>query len=294
MDGELFAAFVRRWILCLLLLLLGLTWRAHGQNAGVVGIATKEIPVFAAQTTSASSGGVWQCNGSTKPISCPVLPDIGAGSNFLSYCTTNFIGTIDLEWSPTGAAPWLVLVQASYGAVAPDTACRTPALQIGGYWPNLRSTVTITQGSISAWYTGQATAIAALPPALGSNGPSSPPSCDQNASVQVLNAATAALVGGSTGTSTTIICGFTISFQGAPTTGTMTLAWSATTGCASSVSSWNSYTTSSTPQTLPFPGFTQRNTLGSYSASTRQTPCFTNNSGVTVFVNTSYAEVPNL
>jgi hypothetical protein len=298
--SEMFSTILRRvlvaFVLLVLIAALQTDSRVHSQNAGNVGIYTREIQVFNAQASTFSSGGIWQCGSTSTPIQCPVLPDNGYAANFLSYCTTGFIGTIDFEWEPPGTSTFLPITSATYGSVAPDTSCRTGSngLQVGGYYPNLRSTVTVVSGSLSAWYMASAAPISAFPPALGSNGPSAPIACDQNFGAVVANGATGALVGGGTGTATTVICGFTITYNGATSAGSDSLVWSATTGCASPVFGWTGYTTSSTPQTLIFSGLTERNPNGAFSASNRQTPCFVNASGAIANVWTSYAEVPNL
>lgn len=292
MAEKAFTKFVRRFIVTFLLVLLaalvGCVPRPlKAQNTGTVGIATRELPVFTAQASSASSGGTWQCNGSTTPISCPVLPDLGAAANFLTYCNTGFEGTIDLEWSPTGSAPFIVLTQASYPGVA-DNQCHT--LQVGGYFPNLRSTVTRTAGTISAWYTASASPIPLVSAGLGTNGPSSPINCDQNAIQAGLTAATTSIGSVSpiqTG-DTVVICAFSISFNGATSTGTVSLQWSSSTACSTTFPTWQIYTTSSTPQTIPVP-VPQRgpNTGHEYA-------CLVNNSGATVEIAVSWASVHGL
>lgn len=295
MDKELFAALVRRWALCGLLLLLGLALRAHGQNAGVVGIATKEITVFNAQRITASSGGIWQCNGSTTPIQCPVLPDIGAAANYLTYCNTNFVGTIDLEWSPTGInGTFLVLTFSTFGTA--DSACHQ--LQLGGYFPNLRSTVTATNGSLSAWYTSSAAPVAFFASAFGSNGATSPISCDLGNSVSQATAGTGLLASPINATDVVVICGMTVSFNGATSAGNIGIFWSASNACTSLSSSatWLIYTTSGTPQAIPVP-IQQRNPNSIVvhgDAGLRNYPCVVNNSGATVEVSISYASVHGL
>lgn len=251
----------------------------QAQNAGNVGIYTKEVTAFTVQASSASSA---------------IFPDFGFGANYLSYCTVGFSGTINLEWEPPGTSIYIPLAQATYGSGTPDTACRsgTAGLQIGGYYPNLRSTVIMSAGTISAWYTASAAPISAFPPAYGSNGSSSPISCDQNAAASVNNSTTVALLGSSSA-ATTILCGFTISYNGATSAGNDEVVWSLSTACTATVGGWDAFTTSGTPQTL-FIGQTLRSPAGPYSVSHIQTPCFVNNSGATAFVSLNYAEVPNL
>jgi hypothetical protein len=293
MDGELFTAFVRRGVLGFLLLIIGacfvgcLPRPLHAQNSGVVGVATKELQIFSAQASTASSGGTWQCNGSTVPIACPVFPDLGAAANFLSYCDTGFEGTIDLEWSPTGTAPFLVLAQASYSGVT-DSLCHT--LQVGGYFPNMRSTVTVTTGSLSAWYTASAAPIPLVSSGLGTNGPSSPINCDENAIQGVLTGATTSIgsVGPVNTGDTIVICSWSISFNGATSAGSVSLNWAGSAACSPTFPSWQIYTTASTPQTIVIPVSQRGPNLA------HEYPCLVNSSGATVEVSISFASVHGL
>lgn len=242
------------------------------QNSGAVELYTREITVFTGQNTTAASA---------------IFPDYGFAANFLTYCNSTFSGTIDLEWSPTGVAgPFIVLAQASYSGTQPDSSCHV--LQVGGYFPNMRSSVTRTAGSVSAWYTASAAPIPQVSSGLGSNGPSSPINCDQNATVTGVATAGTAAFGGvgplRTG-DTVVICGFTWSFQGATSAGTVLLVWSPTNACATPATSWVSYTTASTPQVLPI-ALQQRSGVPS-----QQTPCVTNNSGATAAVSILWASV---
>src|SRR5208282_929797 len=97
--SELFLTFVRRMIFSFFLI-LAVAVASHAQNNGTAGVATGEITVFSAQSSAASSGGVWPCvqpNGTT-PNPCAVFPDHGYAANYLTYCNTAFVGTIDVEW----------------------------------------------------------------------------------------------------------------------------------------------------------------------------------------------------
>jgi len=285
-----FTKFVRRLVLAFLLIVLGCALRSDAQNAGVVGIATKEISVFSAQSTTASSGGVWQCSGSTSPIPCPVLPDIGSGCNVLNYQTAAFTGTITLEWSKL-ASPYtpIVLAVASFPGANPDTAVHT--LQVGGYYPNLRSTATPTAGSISAQYTAQATSCPFIAPGIGSNGPTSPIACDRN-NIQAVGTGSTlsiAAIGPIFTGDVVVICSFTISFSAATTGGAVGIEWAASTGACSSAPTgptWNSYVTASTPQS-----FTVQMQQRSFGAAADPYPCFTNSSGAPALIAVSYASV---
>jgi hypothetical protein len=248
MVAEMFLTMIRRLIFALLLLGLFAGLRAHAQNAGVVGIYTGTIQVFTAQASGASSGGKWQCNNSPTPIACPVLPDHGYASQELFYCNTGFSGTIDLEWSPTGiTGTFLPLVQASW---AVDSACHS--LQLGGYYPNLRATMTRSAGSLSAWYTASAAPVPLFSSGIGSNGPTAPPVCDQATTFGVTNAAGNFLAPTNTGDALAI-CAFSISFVSTPATGAVTLSWATSTACTSPIATFQTQTTASTPQTLVFP-----------------------------------------
>ena len=259
-------------VLIALVALVQTDFQVHAQNAGNVGIYTREVPVFTAQSTATSSA---------------ILPDFGFGANYLTYCNTGFTGTIDLEWSPTGSAPFIALAQASY-VTATDSNCHV--LQVGGYFPNLRSTVNPTAGTISAWYSASSAPIAYAPSGIGSNGPTAPPVCD-------LDAVAVGIATGTTGPSNAsprspgdlvLVCGFTISFNGTPSTGSISLVWSASGACTSAPVTWEAYTAASTPQLfnvlLPQRG----------PNSTLQYPCVLNSSGVSVDISVSYASVHSL
>jgi len=273
-TSELFLKFVRRIILAFFILL---SWVvvSRAQNAGNVGIYTREINVFTSQNTTKSS---------------TIFPDFGFAANYLTYCNTAFTGTIDMEWSPNPATtPYIVLVQASYAAPAPDSNCHT--LQTGGYFPNLRSTVSVLAGSLSAWYTASAAPIPLVSSGIGSNGPSSPINCDHNAVSTVSSAATinlGSITPINTG-DTIVLCAFTISFVAAPSTGGVLITWATATNCSTTTSSsWAADTTSNTPQL--FTVLIQQRT----SSPSFPIPCFSNTAGVTAVVSASYASVHGL
>jgi hypothetical protein len=277
-SSELFLVFVRRAIFAFFVILLAVT-AGHAQESGHVGITTREIPVFTNQGTSKASA---------------IFIDQGYAANYLTYCDTNFVGSIDLEWSPpiTGSpslGPFIALAQASYGAGNADSSCHT--LQVGGYFPNLRSTLTITGGSVSAWYTASAAPIALFAAGVGSNGPASPVVCDQSTFVTAAAGVNVEIVGPTNFGDTVIICGFSISFDGATSAGMVEIGWAASAGaCAASpVPNWWNNTTSSTPQTLVFPM-----TVRSFSTSADPLACFVNSSGAIATVQVSYASVHGL
>ena len=67
MTAELFLSFVRRVIFSFFLIVLA-AFACHAQNAGNVGIYTRQITVFTNQATTASAG---------------IFPDFGFAANFL-------------------------------------------------------------------------------------------------------------------------------------------------------------------------------------------------------------------
>jgi hypothetical protein len=230
-TAEIFATFLRRLLFAfLLLLLVAVATNAHGQNAGEVGVYTKLITVFTNQTSTSSSA---------------IFQDNGFASNMLFFCnSSSFSGSIDLEWSPTGSAPFYPLVTGNY---VTDNMCHT--LQVGGYWPNLRSTVTRSIGTISAWYTASAAPISFFPAAIGSNGPTSPIQCDQFITSTVIANGTYQLFGTSSSRGLAV-CAFTISFTGATVAQTDAVQVGYGTACAGAVYPWFISTTASTPQLL--------------------------------------------
>lgn len=276
MTGELFLTFVRRLIFAFLFIGLVASLQAHGQISGPIGIYTREIPVFTAQSTTLASTN---------------FPDFGFGCNVLSYQTSGFTGTIDFDWVPPVAPPAvstpIILKQASYSQA--DTAVHT--LQLGGYYPNLRSTVTPSGGSLNAQYTAQANSCPIVASGLGSNGDASPIVPDRNYQAAGFLTATTLNIAGPTLTGDTIvITSFDISFAGAPSAGNLQLAWGTSSACSTkSGPSWEMLTTASTSQflTVLVP---QRSLL----VSAYPYACFTNNSGVTLSLNVAYASVHGL
>jgi hypothetical protein len=277
-TSEIFLSFVRRLIFCFFLIVLGAT-ASHAQNAGNVGIYTREVPVFTAQSTTAHSA---------------ILPDFGFAAHNLTYCNSLFQGSIDFEYSPTGPSPFVpvILARAAYpsGITATDSACHV--LQLGGYYPNLRITVTPTAGSVTATYSGSAAPIPIVSTGLGTFGPSPPIVCDQNAIQSVTSGSTASIgnVGPYYSGDAIVICSFSISFFGATTAGQVALDWSISVACSTlSGQTWAAFTTANTPQffSVPIP---QR----SFIPATRSFPRLTNSSGSVAIVSISYASVHTL
>jgi hypothetical protein len=255
----------------------------QAQNAGTVGIQTKMVPVFKSQTANLSSGGYWGCGIGGTATPCSAFPDNGFAANYLSYCNTGFTGTIDVEWSPTGSAPYYPLAIATWALE--DSSCHK--LQVGGYYPNMRSTVTVWGGSVSAWYTASSAPISYFPPALTSNGPGSPVVCDQTNTNSSTTGATRLLIPPIRATDNVIICGATLSFATAPTGGSVYFAWSASSACTSLTGSvWAMNTPSTTPQTLSIP-YPINSPTSFYNNA-----CLVNSSGATVQVSTTYVSLP--
>ena len=278
--SETFLGFVRRLIGAFFVLLV-IAALGHAQSSGTVGIYTREITVFSNQSTTTHSA---------------IFPDFGFGANNLYYCTTNFVGTIDLEWSPpivgsVTLGPFFGLPQAlaSYPLAAPDSACHV--IQVGAYFPNMRSSVTVTAGSLTAWFTANAGPVSYVPAALGSNGSTSPILCDQNPSVDgSTSGSTIALFGPIITGDTVVICGLNVSFQSAPSTGNVQLVWSASSSCsAPSGPTWEIFTSSTTPLIVSVP-FSARSTL----PRTYPYACFVNNSGVSILASFTAASVHGL
>jgi hypothetical protein len=255
---------------------------ALGQGSGTVGIQTTNIPVFSAQASTLSSGGIWQCNNANSSGICPVLRDFGFAANFLTFCDSSFVGSIDLEWSPTNSlTTFYPLSTATYKTA--DSLCHT--LQVGGYFPNLRATVTVTSGSLSAWYTASSAPIPLYAAGIGTNGQTSPVICDNSSVLGVSTGTTGFAFANLNTGDTVVVCNFSVSFGAATSTGTLSLGWANSTACTSAVASWVMETTSSTPQTLPIP-VSQRSPVPA-----SQYLCITNSSGASAEVSFSWASV---
>lgn len=288
--SELFLTFVRRLIFSFLLILL-VAGVSHAQNGGTIGIYTAQIAVFSNQAAGVSSGGTWQCfNPQTglTPNPCAVFPDHGFAANSLFVCTTGFSGTIDLEWSPTGNAPFYPLIIANYSN---DTTCaggNPPGhvLQLGGYFPNVRSTVTRSAGSVSAWYTASASPISFFPAAMNSNGATSPVQCDKTVTGTGAAGYTAIVTDAGFATRGVNVCGFTISFEGATSANTLGIQLGGGLTCSGGVYPWTIATTASTPQVLSVGG--GLGTIFQFPFAVTNI-CLNNNSGATVNVAVNYA-----
>lgn len=244
----------------------------HAQNNGVVGVYTGSQNIF----NNFSTGSV--------AIS-PTLNDIGQAANYLTFCnSSSFSGTIFLEWLPPASTTYIPLVTGTY---VQDSSCHT--LQVGGYYPNLRVHATRTQGAISAWYTASAAPISFFAAALGSNGSTSPVSCDNSAYVAVNNGATGLLAAETTGAQINI-CNFTISFAAAATTGNISIGWGSG-SCTVPLTDWQIETTSSTPQIMNFNAPQNLRAPVGNALGTTQSACLVNNSGANLVITYNYATI---
>lgn len=272
--SEEFAKVLKATLLAFGLLVLGFTLsdlvqpheQAAAQNAGTVGIQAQLSPVFSAQATTASSG---------------IFNDIGQGISLLYVCNSGFTGTIDLEWSPAPFATspiYHVITQAGYTS---DSACHS--IVFGAYFPNIRSTVTRSAGSLSAWYSAGSGPGGFGNSAIGTNGPTAPINCDQNFATSVANSAVGILGVPFNLGDTIVICSMVVSFSAAPS-GAIAVEWgvSCTSGLVGNV--WQSYVSSSSANPLVVP-MIQRYPVPNYYA------CFSNTSGATAEVSISYASV---
>jgi hypothetical protein len=207
--------------------------KVGAQNSGNTGAFTNAQVAFTAQAAVGSS---------------PIFSNIGQAAHFLTFCNTGFTGTIDLESSFTGKAPWTPIAIASFGQNSvTDSGCHV--LQAGGYFQNVRATITYrSAGSVTAWYSSSSGPIAFAPAALGSNGPTSPIACDKQNVAAVAPVGAAVLVG-STGLMKTYACMVTISFNGATTAGALSLGEATNSNCTTGyVAYWNMTVTANTPQ----------------------------------------------
>lgn len=269
--SEQFAKIVRRLLIIAFFVMAGLLVSARAQIAGTVGIQTTAIPVFSAQATSAHSA---------------IFNDYGFAANYLQYCTSAFAGTVNLESQLPNETSYTQIALAKFPSSSPDTGCHT--LQAGGYYPNLRSSVTRTAGTITAWYTASAAPIAYAASGLGTNGATAPIVCDHSVATTIAASANGLLTPGAplaTG-DVFVICNATVSFNGAASAGTVDIFWDSSASCVSGVVTWESYTTANTPQYFPVP-ITQRSLNGSPFLY----PCFGNLSGASAIVTISYASV---
>lgn len=249
----------------------------HAQNAGVVGIQANMLTAY---------------TNKTAPTCSSIFNDIGQGANTL-FVVDSAVGggvvLIDLEWSPTGSAPFYIISQASYS----DPASATPIthqLGFGGYYKNLRSCIrSYTSGTWSAYFSEISGPISSAAAAVGTNGPTSPIACDQNAGAPVSTGTTLFLGPQPLNTGdVVVVCSTTVSFNGATAAGSLIFEWSASSACTAPFTAYINYTNASTPQTYTIP--TQLRGLNN-TAATANFLCVNNTSGSTASFLLSYASI---
>lgn len=269
-------------------------------------VVAAAIVVFMAVVMIVAGAGLAHAQGPSSPVmiqaklqsvftsvgattSSSIFFDIGQGSNILYYCNSGFSGTIDLEWAPVyqpAGATYLPLALATWST---DSQCHQ--LSVTGYWPNLRSSVTVTGGLVSAWFSGNSGPSGGiLPPAISTAGPTSPVFCDRT---QINNYATGTTVALGpqpiNAGDYVAICSMVISFNGTTSAGNVQIGWAATTACSSpSAQTMFLYTTASTPQIFTYPIFQK---VSGIFAANSVVPCITNSSGAAVGVSFTWASL---
>src|SRR5580704_1565338 len=163
------------------------------------------------QTVSATVFTSQAANGNSATFN-----NIGQSAHFLAYCTSAFVGNLQLAASPSGTyTEGILLGVVSY--VNPNTGCHV--MQAGGYFAAVRAQIVgYSAGSISAWYTGIASPIGFTPFAINSVGQTTPVICDQNATANVANSGTSVIVTGIVARPV-VICAGMFSFAAAITAG---------------------------------------------------------------------------
>jgi hypothetical protein len=227
---------ILEYVLCFLLMaVLGLA-RCEAQFLGYTAAQSVAVSAFTNQAANGTSA---------------ILTNIGQSAHFLSYCNTNFAGTIALEASPDGtfAAP-NTLATATYGQqTTTDSSCHV--LQAGGYYPTVRARVlNYVGGSTTAFYTAIASPVTFAPAAFASVGPTSPIVCDRSNVVSLTASNSTAIVTVLAGANI-YICSMTFSFNAATTTGNLSVQEYTTNACsvaASNGGTWFAFITSGTPQ----------------------------------------------
>jgi hypothetical protein len=249
------------------------TSHVSAQNAGTVGIQANFAPLWTNQGAGTITSG-----GNGKPY----FQDFGQAANYVLYCNTGFQGTISVETvTPTVT---ITLAQATYAAPG-DSACHN--LPLGGYYPSSRVRLVSTAGTQTAFYSSSAAPISYYPPALGSNGSSSPVECDQASTLLVTNGANQSL-GGIAGR-TFVICSMVVSFGGATAVGAVQFGWAPNGGCTLGETQLILETTASTPQVLPL-----AQKFRAHAPVTNPTACWINTSGTLASVSFSYAFIQTL
>lgn len=229
-----------RWLIIVALYVI-CALRCQAQFLGYVSTQTTAQNVFTNQAANGVSS---------------TLSNVGQGAHFLTICNSAFVGTVSLESSTDGtfASP-NSLASSSYALPAGpgDTGCHT--LQAGGYFPAVRARVSnYASGTTSVSYSSAASPISFAPPALNSNGQTSPIACDLGIGPSSINQNTAAtsLQVGITG-QRIYICSITISFSAATTAGQIQFTSSAG-ACAAPAALYTLNITANTPQIVHLVG----------------------------------------
>ncbi len=282
---KVIAAAIAVFLLALASIIVGDHFSApvHAQTAGTVGILSSERPLLTAATATGCS---------------PIVADIGQGSNIMFVAETDTSGgtaIFDFEWSPSGSSgPWYVITQGKFI----DSAANTHSLPLNGYFPNLRVCLnTYTNGTWSAWYTATSGPLSLATPAIGTNGPTSPPLCDQSTATEPITNGATTFIGPTPvimATDTVIVCSIAVSFLSAPSTGSLGFEWYSSSACSTSpVLALLDYTTASTPQ-LYTRSTGLRSVVGGRLGAISNSLCLINNSGVSVSVTVSWGSIHGL
>jgi hypothetical protein len=245
----------------------------YGQVAGTVGILSISQPVTYISGTS------------------QIFQNVGQGAHYLQFCSSggSFEGTVDLEGSYNGATNWTVLAYAAYPVALPLSGCAT--LQGGGYYQNIRSRITITANTVTAYYNAVAGPISYVASGIGTIGARAPLVCDQTFTDTVSDGTSVLFASTGSSSSTLRICAYSVSLDGPPTGGAIKFqAGNTVSTCSPSTPApvWQVDTISTAPSIFG---------LGSgqgqlFAVNVVGYPlCVNNSSGVSATVNVSFASV---
>ncbi len=264
-EKKVFAA----WLGMITLIIASVVFLSAFQNAGNTGTFTKAQLVFNAAGANMSSA---------------IFQNIGQGAHYLTYCPSGFTGTIDLEESFDGSTNWVPIAAAN---PSNDSTCHV--LQAGGYYQNVRSTITNRSGgTVSAWYSASSGPIQFASPGINSNGPTSPTQCDQSLTATIITTGTySSLLADATGRPISV-CGFTISFAAAPGSNTDAVQLGFGSPCGvGSLYLWYISTTASTPQVIPVGS--GQGSIFRIGQNAGTNLCIGNHSGASLEISLSYA-----
>ena len=206
---------------------------------------------FIGYTSSQSTAQSVFTNQSANAVS-GTLSNIGQSSHFLTVCNSALNATVSLEASIDGtfASP-ITIGSANYGQTGlADSSCHT--IQAGGYYPAVRARVkNYLTGSTTVFYTGIGGPIAPAPAGISTIGPSAPVVCDLPLLPGTISTglATTSIATGFAG-ETIVVCGMTLSFSAAPTTGQIQFTGGTGVSCSSATFFWTLNVTATTPQTV--------------------------------------------